>query len=366
MGKKETKDQRLDEAKVLLALAAEKNGLSAKENKSVCLSPEVLAALVDNRCSSEEVLQIKKHISDCESCYQQWLTLSSLKLGSVKRVRIIPFNRARLYGSIGSALALAASVAIYLNVADYSQVSVSDKIEPRQSVIVEYQQGVKNRDLKPGEIGRLRQKPVASMDTVGKDLMGGADSGDAATMLLNEDKEVGAEPRAPKITDKRDATRALSKERVEQRIARTARIDTAKLKNKLKEIPQQKSRHVMKSMPVKTLEENIGPPSPTTYSQMLGLGQKKSLLLSSTPFLEWKNRVTEFCGDSDGAMNPLSSLIEDGLNLLENSHVTLSADSLKMTQDVLLLLRQMVEDKEWKNEECKEITGLLAEGAKSR
>jgi hypothetical protein len=93
-----------------------------------CLAGEELAALLDGRCDEAEVVRIKEHFNGCEECYNQWLTLVSLKMGAMKTTKIYPV-RSRLFTYIGLALVLAVSVMVFLNIADIDLIPVMDQSE---------------------------------------------------------------------------------------------------------------------------------------------------------------------------------------------------------------------------------------------
>jgi hypothetical protein len=104
-----------DKAAALLALIAD-----GGEGHGACLSPGEMAALVDNTCAKEERVLFMDHLSCCETCYGEWLTLKKMDDPQAchgrKGGRLYRFSKRQQYGFIGSAIALAASVAVYLNI----------------------------------------------------------------------------------------------------------------------------------------------------------------------------------------------------------------------------------------------------------
>lgn len=110
--------RKMDKAAALLALVADKR--KGHEEHGPCLLPEQMAALVDNTCAKEERAVFMDHLSCCERCYGEWLTLKKIddrQAGTGrKRGRLYRFSKIQQYSFIGSALALAASVAVYLNI----------------------------------------------------------------------------------------------------------------------------------------------------------------------------------------------------------------------------------------------------------
>lgn len=131
MVKRKKDDKRFEKALGLISLAADNTNRGGHEKGETCPSFEMLAALLDNNCSADEKARLKEHLSSCEGCYQQWLTFSTLQLAGSKAGNTDSFRKKKKYTYIGSALVLAASVALYLNVVNDNIVSV-DKITSAQ------------------------------------------------------------------------------------------------------------------------------------------------------------------------------------------------------------------------------------------
>ncbi len=159
MGERKSENEKLEKAMGLLSLAADKSDKSRGKGSS-CLSAEVLAALIDGTCSTDEIEQVRRHLSSCEICYDQWLTLSSIKLGTLSSSRTAVGKKTKIYGYIGSALALAASVVVFINVTDLSFSPVKQHDTER---ILE-----KEQDYKGDDAGLLLQEemPVPTADVV--------------------------------------------------------------------------------------------------------------------------------------------------------------------------------------------------------
>ncbi|MEN8190822.1 MAG: hypothetical protein ABFS19_13330 [Thermodesulfobacteriota bacterium] len=106
MTRQEPSDKRLG----LLALSTQDD-----PPKGVCPDGETLAALVEGSIVGEKRAELLEHVSACESCYRQWLELHQLLNSEKKPARILRFPRRNLT-RIGSALAAAASIALFLNI----------------------------------------------------------------------------------------------------------------------------------------------------------------------------------------------------------------------------------------------------------
>lgn len=105
-----TKNKRERKAAALIALAAEKkNGVSS------CLADEEMAQLVEGRCSAGEKDRAWVHLSDCRQCYEQWYSLKTQKGFPLKKGVIVNLMQRKPLALIGSGLAVAVSVAVFLN-----------------------------------------------------------------------------------------------------------------------------------------------------------------------------------------------------------------------------------------------------------
>ncbi len=105
-----TKKKRERKAAALIALAAEKKG-----DVSSCLTDEEMALLVEGKCSAGEKDRAWAHLSDCRQCYEQWYSLKTQEGFPLKKGAIVHLTQRKSLALIGSGLAVAVSVAVFLN-----------------------------------------------------------------------------------------------------------------------------------------------------------------------------------------------------------------------------------------------------------
>ncbi|OQX20522.1 MAG: hypothetical protein BWK76_01120 [Desulfobulbaceae bacterium A2] len=80
-----------------------------------CLAAEQLAALVDDRLTAGERQAALAHLAECEYCYAAWREVTvAAKKSETQRGVLLRLLRPRNLASIGSALALAASVMVFV------------------------------------------------------------------------------------------------------------------------------------------------------------------------------------------------------------------------------------------------------------
>lgn len=111
-------DKKAEKARVLLTLAA-----AGGKARGPCLSDGEMAALVDGRPAGQgrDLAELRAHLADCRKCYGEWLFLKGTEKQVASRGRLYHFSRFRKLSYIGTALAAAASIAIYLNVVEMEE-----------------------------------------------------------------------------------------------------------------------------------------------------------------------------------------------------------------------------------------------------
>ena len=89
----------------------------AREQTSVdspCPDPEKLALLVEGRLTDSEREEMQHHLASCLTCYENWLSVAAVDEHH-KKAGKIKISYKRIFGYSGTALAAAASLALYLN-----------------------------------------------------------------------------------------------------------------------------------------------------------------------------------------------------------------------------------------------------------
>lgn len=117
--------KRSDKATALLTLAAEKG-----EVPGSCLSDEELTLLVEGRSGHREIAELWAHLGNCDKCYEVWLSLRSGMKAEAPRGRLYRLPRVRTFGYIGTALAAAASIVVYLNVVKMDKLAEQEVAPP--------------------------------------------------------------------------------------------------------------------------------------------------------------------------------------------------------------------------------------------
>jgi len=121
-----------EKAAALLALHADKGGVFGR-----CLRPEEMAALVDNSCTKEERETFMHHLSCCQKCYEEWLALTPLTDHKTRKAPVYHLSKVKKYSFVGSALAVAASIVVFLNISQPPSLLMdkpSEKVSLMQSV----------------------------------------------------------------------------------------------------------------------------------------------------------------------------------------------------------------------------------------
>ena len=135
----------------LLALAADRSATGGP-----CLTGEEMALLVEGRCSRQQKEGFLQHLAHCGDCYREWLVVHE----EVRRSR--PGRRGKIIPFCGSALALAASVVLFLQINPDQPGMVN--LERQQESVKEMPSALQPVE-KPGG-GEMAEEPVEEEDTV--------------------------------------------------------------------------------------------------------------------------------------------------------------------------------------------------------
>lgn len=119
MGKQRDEKKRLEKAMALLALSAE--GDNAEELRAECPTAEEIAFFSEGSGTELGLSLFLTHLDRCESCYRQWLLVNEEK---VRQEQSSVATRIKKYSYIGSALALAASIAVFINIREPAPVFI--------------------------------------------------------------------------------------------------------------------------------------------------------------------------------------------------------------------------------------------------
>ncbi len=103
--------RKLEKTTAILSLLA-----GEKSTTDPCFTTEEMAIVVENGYSGAELTNKWQHLQSCETCYREWVLLKTSAQKDKKRGRIYRLSLPKKLSYIGSALAAAASIVIYLNV----------------------------------------------------------------------------------------------------------------------------------------------------------------------------------------------------------------------------------------------------------
>ena len=116
--------------------------LAADEQKSSegCIAAEDFALMLEVKLDASERQRFLEHLAHCDICYNQWKLLKEPIISGNKR-NIIPIIAPKLYRYVGSTLAIAATIAVFLNVYEF----------PRPDMILLDNDSVTKEELSLGE-----------------------------------------------------------------------------------------------------------------------------------------------------------------------------------------------------------------------
>lgn len=109
----------------LVTLAADKGKV-----RGSCLSDEEMACLVDGRCGEGALSEFSAHLSSCNQCYDEWVFLKKNRKNAPGG-QLYHLSWLRRFGYLGTALAAAASIAVYLNVVQMEDRPLEERVVPQ-------------------------------------------------------------------------------------------------------------------------------------------------------------------------------------------------------------------------------------------
>jgi len=135
-------------------------GLAADRVTAVadCLTSEEMAVLVEGKYTRQDEKLFLQHIAHCDKCYQEWLVLGrdrQKKAG--KKPNIVSlFTRPKALAVCGSALAIAASIAVIINIdLDHQGISLQNESHvSQQQITIEKEVKMQTAPAPEGAIGR--------------------------------------------------------------------------------------------------------------------------------------------------------------------------------------------------------------------
>ncbi len=144
------RDKKMKQATALLTLATAEGKV-----RGTCLSDEKMAGLVDGRYGGAELSEYWQHLGSCKSCYDQWLFLKKNIRQDAPRGRLYHLSWLRKFRYIGTALAVAASIAVYLNVVKMEDKVVAPQVVPQKMLMQD-----KNTALQPPMPAAVKEKKI--------------------------------------------------------------------------------------------------------------------------------------------------------------------------------------------------------------
>ncbi|MFT5697687.1 MAG: hypothetical protein ACI8ZB_000541 [Desulforhopalus sp.] len=283
----------------LVALSADKAPL-----KRECFSAEEFAVLIEGKISPEQRQELMEHLGHCEICYNQWLAIKS-ETQSTAASKIFPILPKKLYKYVGSSLAIAASVVVFLNV---------------------YTPPVKEVSPVSQDSILLKESSTSYLDT--------------ATEPTDEKKRVDEEQEEAKKTASPVPSKNMQKSYSRGKAERIMQKREAASPARESEVSGSLAP-VMKSSARGKMVEHVG---------------------SSTKD-EFYSLVTEGCGKSEFDQKYWLELEARGMELVHTQSFTTRAEKEKFVR--LTALLGTMQRQTWRNQ-CDAISRLVAEDIKSR
>ncbi len=315
MGKQRDDKKRLETAAALLTLAAESR--DTEELQAECPAAEEFAAFSEGSGTELALSAFFTHLEGCESCYRQWLIL---KEEEVRRDHSSTASRLKKYSYIGSALALAASIVVFLNIREPAEVLIQfDKNEALEETKVE-----------GGALPSVQE------------IEGGIEKPASETML-RQDTEAG------KVED-------VLGSKQEKSISEPEADKSLKVYKKAKEVYSPTQQKVRRK--VKRLEKSL----PQRAARLAASPAAESDTFSG--FNSWVADLRKGCLIEQQEISDWKSIVERGERIHEKETLLLSTSELSLLSKLLLQINQM--DESSISAQCEQILQTLAEEEESR
>lgn len=279
--------------------------LSADEKVPVtgCIKAESFALLLESKLPDADQRLCMEHLSQCDSCYREWKLMKGIP-ASGRRKNVIPLIKARSYRYIGSTLAVAATVAVFLNI--YQLPTTEMAPTDKDKAIVK---------------GQILSESETVMDSVEEP---------SSASFEQRIEEKAASPKALKYMQK-SKTRGKAEHKDKEALAPAPAIENTMSK------PQ--SATVKRSLRSKTLGQEVRPGEHGFFDM-----------------------VKKGCAQNEYNEDYWISVEAMGKTLNGNESFEL------YSREKIVRLRKLIsamEDESWQHQ-CDEILGLLAEEQKSR
>lgn len=203
----------------------------------ICPLPEKMALLVEGKIKGKDKKRILAHLSRCETCFEEWVNISEARKEK-KHTSLLHLNR-RFLSYAGSALAVAASITVFLNISQ--QPTMETQVLPSPSISYERES--------ESESESKQKKDTISLEATGKDRA-------AQSFQDNQVKQQVAPPKSKNESVPRPALQTAPARDLEKPTTPTAQS------------VKKKEQHAKKAV----LEERMGTIPLTTYLTELRFG----------------------------------------------------------------------------------------------
>lgn len=293
-----------------------------------CPDAEHLAALVEGRLSREEADACLAHLAGCEACYGLWRQLDRYHqeqgVNQPKKGAIRWISRPRLLTAVGSLLAAAASVAVFLNIT----VDLDRSTLPRlaEQPTLEHRQAMPTTE----EAGSQTPAPAAPPSPVARDQVGDLDqhlatikpepSGQSTrSKMAPTDHPSGGSPGEAPIQKR---TMRESGKGGEKKTAQAPATDLAALTDAQQ---PDREREITIEELLTRQQEAAAPTAPQAAMRSEAPAPVAADGATTLPLIDWENSIRTTCRDNPSAEG-LNLLASQGRQLLRQSAALSTAE----------------------------------------